>query len=74
MSNFTKWVACWGNATSVTDRTASSYAKDITLRYPIKMCFDADKIRIRFSNLTGTEPVKLKAAVALNMAEDKADA
>lgn len=73
MSNFTKWVACWGNATSVTDRTASSYAKDITLRYPIKMCFDADKIRIRFSNLTGTEPVKLKAAVALNMAEDKAD-
>lgn len=73
MSNFTKWVACWGNATSVTDRTASSYAKDITLRYPIKMCFDADKIRIRFSNLTGTEPVKLKAAVALNMAEDRAD-
>lgn len=73
MSSFTKWVACWGNATSVTDRTASSYAKDITLRYPIKMCFDADKIRIRFSNLTGTEPVKLKAAVALNMAENKAD-
>lgn len=73
MSNFTKWVACWGNATSVTDRTASSYAKDITLRYPIKICFDAYKIRIRFSNLTGTEPVKLKAAVALNMAENKAD-
>ena len=73
MSEFTKWVACWGNATSITDRTTSSYAKDITLRYPVKMCFDADKIRIRFSNLTGTEPVTLRAVVARSIGEDKID-
>ena len=54
-----KWVACWGNATSITNRKEAVYAKDITLRYPIRMCFDGTKLRFRFSNLTGTEPVKL---------------
>ena len=58
-SKFTKWVACWGNATSITDRKEAIYAKDITLRYPITMCFSGSRLRFRFSNLTGTEPVKL---------------
>lgn len=56
---YTKWVACWGNATSITDRREAVYAKDITLRYPVKMCFGGDRLRLRFSNLTGTEPVRL---------------
>lgn len=55
----TKWVACWGNATSVTDRRECVYAKDITLRYPVRMCFGGSRLRLRFSNLTGTEPVTL---------------
>ena len=59
MPNFKKWVACWGNATSITDRKESVYAKDITLRYPIRICFNGNKIRLRFSNLTGTEDVTL---------------
>ena len=59
MPNFNKWVACWGNATSITDRKESVYAKDITLRYPIRICFNGNKIRLRFSNLTGTEDVTL---------------
>ena len=59
MPNFNKWVACWGNATSTTDRKESVYAKDITLRYPIRICFNGNKIRLRFSNLTGTEDVTL---------------
>lgn len=59
MSNFKKWVASWGNATSITDRKESIYAKDITLRYPIRICFNGNKIRLRFSNLTGTENVTL---------------
>lgn len=57
MSDYTKWVACWGNATSITDRRESVYSKDITLRYPIRMCFNGSAVRLRFSNLTGTEPV-----------------
>lgn len=62
MKEFTKWVACWGNATSITDRKECVYAKDITLRYPIHMCFDGSAIRMRFSNLTGTEPITITSA------------
>ena len=54
-----KWVACWGNATSITNRREAVYAKDLTLRYPIRMCFSGSMLRFRFSNLTGTEPVTL---------------
>lgn len=58
-NRFTKWVTCWGNATSITDRKEAVYAKDVTLTYPIRMCFDGSRVRMRFSNLTGTEPVTL---------------
>lgn len=61
-AKYTKWVAAWGNATSITDRTAAVYAKDITLRYPIRICFSGNKLRFRFSNLTGTEPVEITSA------------
>ena len=59
MTKYTKWVACWGNATSITDRKEAVWAKDLTLRYPVKMCFGGAALRLRFSNLTGTEPVTL---------------
>lgn len=58
-TEYTKWVACWGNATSITDQKEAMYAKDITLRYPIRMVFDGCALRLHFSNLTGTEPVTL---------------
>ena len=57
--NNNKWVACWGTATSITDRREAVYAKNLTLRYPIRMCFSGSMLRFRFSNLTGTEPVTL---------------
>ena len=59
---FSKWVACWGNATSITDRKEATYAKDLTLRYPIRACFSGSKLRFHFSNLTGTEPVTISEA------------
>ena len=62
MNQFTKWVSCWGNATSITDRKECVYAKDLTLRYPIQMCFSGNSLRFRFSNLTGTEDVHLSKA------------
>lgn len=58
-TEYTKWVACWGNATSITDQKEAMYAKNITLRYPIWMVFDGCALRLHFSNLTGTEPVTL---------------
>ncbi len=60
--SFSKWVSCWGNATSITDRQEAVYAKDITLRYPVRIVFNGDKLRFRFSNLTGTEPVRVSGA------------
>ena len=59
ITDHNKWVACWGNATSITNRREAVYAKDLTLRYPIRMCFSGSMLRFRFSNLTGTEPVTL---------------
>ncbi len=59
MTKYNKWVACWGNATSITDRKEAVWAKDLTLRYPVKICFSGAALRLRFSNLTGTEPVTL---------------
>ena len=59
---FSKWVACWGNATSITDRKEATYAKDLTLRYPIRACFSGSKLRFHFSNLTGTESVQISEA------------
>ena len=59
MTENNKWVACWGTATSISNRREAVYAKDLTLRYPIRMCFSGSMLRFRFSNLTGTEPVSL---------------
>jgi len=59
---YTKWVACWGNATSITDRKEATYAKDLSLRYPIEICFSGSKLRFHFSNLTGTESVRISNA------------
>lgn len=70
-SIYTKWVACWGNATSITDRKEAVYAKDITLRYPIRMCFSGNRLRFRFSNLTGTEPITITNAFVTRTAENK---
>lgn len=72
-AKYTKWVAAWGNATSITDRTAAVYAKDITLRYPIRICFSGSKLRFRFSNLTGTEPVEITSAFVAHAASDVAN-
>ena len=69
---FSKWVACWGNATSITDRKEATYAKDLTLRYPIRACFSGSKLRFHFSNLTGTEPVTITEAYVAKAAHEYA--
>lgn len=66
---YSKWVSCWGNATSITDRKEASYAKDLTLRYPVRICFSGNKLRFRFSNLTGTEPVTLSQVFVAKIIE-----
>ncbi|MBD5632780.1 MAG: lipase [Clostridia bacterium] len=60
-----KWVTVWGNATSIADRRPETYAKDITLRYPVTCAFGGNAIRLHFSNFCGTEAITLsKVSVA----------
>ena len=70
-NQYNKWVACWGNATSITDQKEAMYAKNLTLRYPIRMCFSGNKLRFHFSNLTGTEPVTLSEVYVAVAKSDK---
>lgn len=70
MSNmFSKWVAFWGNAISISDRQISTYAKDLTLRYPLYVPFDGNKVRLHFSNFTGTEDVKITSCFVMRESE-----
>ncbi len=71
---YTKWVACWGNATSITNQKEAMYSKNLTLRYPVFSAFDGDGIRIHLSNITGTETVTISRAVAaISCGADKID-
>lgn len=67
-ADFTKWVACFGNATSISDRKEATFAKNLTLRYPVRMRFSGSKLRFRFSNFTGTEPVEITEAYVAHSA------
>ena len=68
---YTKWVACWGNATSIIDQTECTYAKDLTLSYPMRIVFNGSKLRFRFSNISGTEPITINKAVVARTTGDK---
>lgn len=70
-----KWTAIWGNATSITERREGNYAKDLTLRYSLKPNLDGSEIRVRFSNICGSEPVCItRAYVAVYKGESVIDA
>ena len=45
-----KWVTMWGNAQSTVAPHPATYAKDLTLRYPIYVPFGGNKIRIELDN------------------------
>lgn len=52
-----KWVTIWGNAQSTVLPHPAYYAKDITLRYPIFIPFDGDKLRLTLDNFCSDEDV-----------------
>lgn len=54
-----KYVTTWGNAISIADRRPENYAKDLTLRYPVRTMFDGDRLKITLDNFCGTEPVTI---------------
>ncbi|MDE7265272.1 MAG: lipase, partial [Clostridia bacterium] len=66
-----KWVTVWGNAASVSEHRPETYAKDITLRYPVKCAFAGNKIRLHFSNFCGTEDITLNQVTIAPAVSDR---
>lgn len=67
-----KWVTSWGNAISIAERRPENYAKELTLRYPVKMMLSGEKIRITLDNFCGHDDVFLtRATAAKSLGEDK---
>ena len=60
------WVSVWGNAVSVAENRPERYAKDITIRYPIRIPFDGEALRLTFDNFCGTESVTLTRTTVLH--------
>ena len=60
-----KWVSVWGNAVSVAENRPERYAKNITIRYPIRMPFAGSAVRLTFDNYCGTEPVTMNKTTVL---------
>ena len=63
--NRQKWVSVWGNAVSVAENRPERYAKNITLRYPIRVPFAGSALRLTFDNYCGTESVTLNRVTLL---------
>lgn len=69
--NKMKWVGAWGNAISVSERRPENYAKNLTLRYPVKMMLGGEALRITLDNFCGTEAVALTCAnIAVSVGND----
>ncbi|MGN0818441.1 MAG: GDSL-type esterase/lipase family protein [Candidatus Coproplasma sp.] len=65
------WVTVWGNAASISEHRPETYAKNITLRYPVTCAFGGEKVRLHFSNFCGTEPVTLTQVTLANARTDR---
>ena len=57
-----KFITAWGNATSIAEYRPEQYAKNLTLRYPVKLFLSGTAIRIRLDNFCGTENVTVSSA------------
>lgn len=71
MSENKKWVAAWGNAISISERRPENYAKDLTLRYPVRITVGGEKLRITIDNFCGNSDITLaRACVAFSLGDD----
>ena len=71
----TKWVTVWGNAISIAERRPENYAKNLTLRYPVRMTAKGSEIRITLDNFCGNEAVTLTCGnIARSAGGDSIDA
>ncbi|MBQ4580903.1 MAG: lipase [Clostridia bacterium] len=59
------WASIWGNAVSIAENRPERYAKNITIRYPIRVPFDGTGLRLTFDNYCGTEPITINKTTLL---------
>ena len=59
------WASIWGNAVSIAENRPERYAKNITIRYPVRIPFDGAALRLTFDNYCGTEPVTINKTTLL---------
>ena len=59
------WSSIWGNAVSIAENRPERYAKDITIRYPIRVPFGGSAVRLTFDNYCGTEPITISKTTLL---------
>ena len=59
------WASVWGNAISISTNHVASYAKNITLRYPIFTRFGGSAMKLTFDNYCGLEDVILTKVTVL---------
>ena len=59
------WASIWGNAVSIAENRPERYAKNITIRYPIRVPFDGAALRLTFDNYCGTEPITINKTTLL---------
>ncbi|MDE6407357.1 MAG: hypothetical protein K2K50_01970 [Anaeroplasmataceae bacterium] len=71
-----KWVTIWGNAQSKVLPQPATYAKNLTLRYPIFIPFSGKKVRITLDNFCCDERVEIDSIYLSigNSLSDKQDA
>ena len=54
---------------SIADRRPENYARDLTLRYPIRPMFDGDRLKITLDNFCGTQPVTISHVYVADSAD-----
>ena len=59
------WASIWGNAVSIAENRPERYAKNITIRYPIRVPFAGTALRLTFDNYCGTEPITINKTTLL---------
>ena len=59
------WASIWGNAVSIAENRPERYAKNITIRYPIRVPFGGTALRLTFDNYCGTEPITINKTTLL---------
>lgn len=59
------WAAAWGVGVSSKKAMLCQYAKDMTLRYYLKMFVSGEKIRLHFSNLFGEDAALLSRVTVM---------